>query len=260
MRHDGGEHGEQAESIVDGLLSEERRNIELEEGLSIADIESNAESFRAERQFLERIGQPFPCLRFGYGSIVPFSISPWLQPGFPSGPYAASQWLRLWKRDHHFFEELFHGLFGSIQSEVERGDGFEFVDSDRATAMFRAGATTFLAARISVLRGLRQQGSFLQQAMKLNLRLPRRLSASTTTSPGCLFTVTTDNPGLNVFWSGAYYISPMNFGSPTSPVSAPLQSGHYVFGINGGAYGNAVQWERSFVCPLPGTPSVHLNF
>ena len=39
-----------------------------------------------------------------------------------------------------------------------------------------------------------------------------------------------------------------------------VEAGTYIFGVKGGAYSNAIQWDQQAVCTLPGTPSVHLNF
>jgi hypothetical protein len=78
---------------------------------------------------------------------------------------------------------------------------------------------------------------------------------------GCRFSVHTNSPGLSAYWSGAYYISPNNLGGPTTPAVGVIQAGTYVFGINGGAYGNkTVQWDTNKVCSLPGVPSVHLQY
>ena len=79
-------------------------------------------------------------------------------------------------------------------------------------------------------------------------------------TPGCNFTVSTNSTGLRVFWSGAYRVSPNYFNHPTTPTVSVLQSGTYVFGVDGGAYGNQIQWDLNAVVTLPGNPNVHLNY
>src|SRR3546814_13319664 len=66
------------------------------------------------------------------------------------------------------------------------------------------------------------------------LRILQRNRGKYIQTPGCNFTVTTNSPGLRVFWSGAYWISPRYFGHPTSPTLSVLQSGTYIFGVAGG--------------------------
>ena len=91
------------------------------------------------------------------------------------------------------------------------------------------------------------------------ISIPPTDGASAAHVAGCRFTVSTNTSGLRVFWSGAYYITRHYFGGPTTPAVGTLQSGTYVFGVDGGAY-TSVQWDKAAVCSLPGQPSVHLNF
>ena len=92
------------------------------------------------------------------------------------------------------------------------------------------------------------------------LSLPRRARSSPIPTPGCNFTVTTNSSGLRVLWSGAYRISGNYFSHPTTPTASVLQSGSYIFGVDGGAYGTNAQWDKKAVVTLPGRPSMHLNF
>ena len=59
--------------------------------------------------------------------------------------------------------------------------------------------------------------------------------------------------------SGCRVTTGQYFGAPTTPAIGTLQSGTYVFGVDGGAY-TSVQWDKTAICTLPGQPSVHLNF
>ena len=92
------------------------------------------------------------------------------------------------------------------------------------------------------------------------LNLPQFSGGPRIQVPACSFSVHTNSRGLSAYWSGAYYISSNYHGAPTTPAVGPLQAGTYIFGVKGGAYSNAIQWDQQAVCTLPGTPSVHLNF
>jgi hypothetical protein len=79
-----------------------------------------------------------------------------------------------------------------------------------------------------------------------------------TTTPGCNCEVRTRQADLRVHWSGAYFLSPNLFGAPTSPVSNVLQSGVYIFGVDGGTYRDIV-WDVTKVV-LPGASRIELNW
>jgi hypothetical protein len=55
-------------------------------------------------------------------------------------------------------------------------------------------------------------------------------------------------------------LSPNYFSHPTTPTIGVLQSGTYVFGVDGGAYGNQLQWDLRTVVTLPGSRYAHLNY
>jgi hypothetical protein len=116
-------------------------------------------------------------------------------------------------------------------------------------------AGQFLATRIAAIHEFGDK--FRNASLQM---LHRAGSARRVATAGCNFTVSSNTEGLRVFWSGAYRLSGNYFGSPTTPVTSVMQSGTYVFGVDGGAYGSAIQWDRSAVAVLPGTPSVHLNY
>ena len=97
----------------------------------------------------------------------------------------------------------------------------------------------------------------LSWPIQLNLR--QHSHGPQISAPGCSFEVSSNSTGLRVFWSGSYFISANYFKHPTSPVFGVLQSGTYIFGVDGGDYGNEVRLDTVAVCSLPGEPSVHLN-
>jgi hypothetical protein len=89
-------------------------------------------------------------------------------------------------------------------------DEVSVVDSGEAVQLFRGGLQSFLTARFKA-----RQSNISQK-------------------PGLLFTVSTVTLGLRVHYSPAFFFNPNNvFGSPTTPVSAWIQPGKYVFGAVG---------------------------
>lgn len=129
------------------------------------------------------------------------------------------------------------------------------VSVKEARSAFRTLAITFLSTRIAGVN-LWAAGRWASA----ELRVPRSIwEKNIVPAPGCQFTVVTKNDGLRVFWSGAYYISKKYFGGPTNPARSVLQSGNYVFGIDGGAYVETV-WDDAQVM-LPGyNTSLRLTF
>lgn len=98
-------------------------------------------------------------------------------------------------------------------------------------------------------------GCALRPAQHLDHR-----TTSSSTTPGCTFSVNAISSGLRVHWSGAYRISGNYFSHPTSPASSVLQSGVYIFGVDGGAY-TSPRWDTCTKVTLPGPhTSIMLNY
>jgi hypothetical protein len=155
--------------------------------------------------------------------------------------------------------------------------GYETMSPEQAVFNFREQASSFLATRMAGVRELREEGAERsaprmatagggfdyeeeEKPPPVTLKVAQRVGGNNVNTPGCEFEVSTDSCGLRVFWSGAYRESPNFFNRPTSPTSSVLQSGTYMFGVDGGDYGNVIQWDRNAIVALPGLPSVHLNF
>jgi hypothetical protein len=129
-----------------------------------------------------------------------------------------------------------------------------WIDREEAADTFRRRSIGFLLSRIAGVRSLAEEAS-------PSIRLPQLLGGPPIITPGCHFNVTTNSNGLRVFWSGSSYISPTYFGHPTSPATSILQSGSYVFGVDGCAYGSNIQCDTNATVSLPGPKtSIHLNY
>jgi hypothetical protein len=228
---------------------------QLGEEIPLFDIERDVEVFSAEIQFANRVGVPIPCLPLGIEGdrLAPVSFAHAF--GFPSDirtDYRIEPGRRI------LFEEMFL-RYGS-PSDFEQPQAYTPASTDIARNSFISLATEFLATRITSLRRSDGPRSSVSGAGgEPTLWLSSTRGAPAISTPGCLFTVTTNSPGLRVHWSGAYYIAPNYFSSPTSPVTSILQSGTYIFGVDGGAY-SVIQWDTTAIVSLPGSPLLHLNY
>jgi hypothetical protein len=241
--------------IVGNLLSRERSGFDLQQGLSIVDVEDDSDEFLGDLEILSAIGVDVPALRIGDKDSVPVSLSLIGPESFP---------LRRRGRFSPFFGPYFRDYLLDYYHRVLRADGdfvrgFERMSREQAQSSFLRRATDFLAVRIAAVRDFdddRRRGG----PSRATLNILQRPGGARISVPGCLFSVSTNSEGLRVFWSGGYYISGNYFGHPTTPAKGVLQAGSYVFGVDGGAYGDDVQWDTSALCTLPGEPSVHLNY
>jgi hypothetical protein len=236
---------QRAAHIVEGLLEETREGFDLQEGLSIIDVQRDSSQFNSDLRILSDIGADFPAIRVGDEGLVPISLSLIAGPAF-RGEHL--YWL-----PRYLYEFYYRALrAGEVLPGTER------MPIEEARSTFTSRATDFLASRIAALRD--RDGRLKGALEGPVLNILQRAGGPRTNVSGCSFSVSTNSAGLRVFWSGAYYITANYFGHPTTPTGSVLQSRIYIFGVDGGAYGNVVQWDTSAVCTLPGKPSVHLNF
>jgi hypothetical protein len=217
--------------------------------------------FSTETELADRYGMPIPCLPIGGEGdrLAPVSFEGAF--GVPSNDLADYPT----KLERHIpfraLEELF-AQFHSIGSpaDFEEIGPYKAVSVNFARDSFVLLATEFLATRLASLHpsdGYRP--GFGDAGDEPVLELSRPGGGPPIRTPGCTFVVTTNSFGLRVHWSGAYYIAPNYFNSPTSPVSRILQSGTYIFGVDGGTY-PTIQWDTNAIVSLPGSPSIHLNY
>ncbi len=258
-----------AEGIVERLLSGERARFDLPQGVSIVDVEDDSDEFLGDLEILSTINADVPALRIGDEGSVPVSLSligPEPPPFWRKGRYRGSY-------SPYFRDFLFDYYYRALKPEGDFSRGFGTMPRDEARSSFLRRATDFLAGRIAAVRDFsddRRSGSsrpilnifqrLRPPPSKETLNILQHSGGGRISVPGCLFSVSTNSAGLRVFWSGAYYITGNYFGHPTSPTKSVLQAGSYVFGVDGGAYGNVVQWDTSALCTLPGKRSVHLNY
>lgn len=246
----------QAQRTVGTLLeSGEEAIADIEGEVPISDLETHASQFRAELEFARDIGlEIVPALSIG-GQRIPMSLAlafdvPGLYPGLG---WFSQAWPAPWKY------EFGYGIGEVLRRDLRSRSEDEILPVDKARGAFLQRAATFLATRIAAVRNYESGSPDTTQSTPL-LNIAKRRRGPRISTPGCNFSVSTTSSGLRVFWSGAYWINSNYFSSPTTPVSSVLQSGIYVFGVDGGAYGSQLQWDRSAVVTLPGTSHVHLNF
>jgi len=240
-----------ADRIIQGMFRD-MYNVPVEEYIPIADIEQNAETFKRDLDFLSSINVRVPAAYIGgtVEELVPISLQHYLNGlGLdllaPNLPRYSPFWLE----------------YRYIISDVLRDNSRKSQNTlsyESAQETFERLAKIFLANRIATINEYRESGEGMSAYSTLNVL--QRKDMPRVSTPGCNFKVITNSIGLRVFWSGAYVISPNYFGSPTSPATCVLQSGTYIFGVDGGAYSDKIQWDENAVVTLPGEPSVHLNF
>ncbi len=239
-----------ARQLVDELLDPDIREVESPEGVVLSDLEEDVEDFLSDLRWLRLVQLDVPAVSFG-GSVVPVALSCLDPSGIRLGESAGT-------------DSLSPGPSSSIGRELEKrllrsfdaSSKAELVPHEKARASFFDRSVEFMATRVAALRSL---GATWRAGG--DVRLPERLGGSPASIPGCAFDVMTNSPGLRVFWSGAYRISPRYFAAPTTPASSVLQSGTYVFGVDGGAYGSTIRWDHNAVITLPGPQAaVRLNY
>lgn len=236
----------QAEDLVREMLSYRAESVSAPPGLSIADMQRDANELLYDIDIAMESGLgKLPALRIEE-DWVPAALS---LLGIGQLPRAAFSR----RRRPIYYRELEEARI--LADDFHTRSDVNFIDADEARETFSRRARDFLAQRIWAAGDGGGDSS-----MSRSLRLPPHIGAPPTNVSGCTFTVTTASSGLRVFWSGAYFVTGNHFGSPTSPVSAPLQAGTYIFGVDGGAYGSQIAWDHNAVCSLPGQPSVFLNF
>ena len=233
-----------AQQIINAFLGGEKGFAEIPEQLAVEDIETETKEFLSDIELLEEIKAPALVLRMENKMLIPVALALYFGPHWPmfQSGRPAPLFFREW---------LYEFRLNLTQPNAGRLGAFETISLDEARFSFRSLAGQFLATRIASVR------EFGNASLQM---LHRAGNAHRVSTPGCNFTVSSNSNGLRVFWAGAFRLSGNYFGSPTTPVTSVLQSGTYVFGVDGGAYGSAIQWDTSAVAVLPGTPSVHLNY
>lgn len=246
-----------ARGIVEGLRTEEgreRRLRDLEDGLSVADLQAHAEQFYDDLDLLEYVGLDFPAVRLGDKRLVPVALSEVTRDSVPTSGIPVRLWRPMFPSSY-----LRDMLYEELRRTMRRfGDAATTLSPSEARNTFVSRASEFLASRFAGRRMFAAGGRPGEPPPELSM--PKFIGGPRTKVSGCLFSVHTKSPGLSAYWSGAYRISSNYHGAPTTPVKGVLQAATYVFGVNGGAYGSVVQWDLNKVCTLPGTPSVNLDF
>lgn len=249
-----------ARQVVERCLDREAEDLQIEQDLVVVDIESDANAFSDDLAVLERFDAKMPAVQIG-NEAVPVALE--FAMGWPERellfPRSRLGVRPLW-RGHPFFEEfIYEGLRGYLKGDLQIY-GLTSMDRQEARQTFLRRATDFLATRVGAIRRFRNREPHQTWYQPSFLNLRQRLRGPVVTTPGCNFTVATNSRGLRVFWSGAYRVSSNYFNHPTTPTASVLQSGTYIFGVDGGAYANNIQWDFNAVVSLPGQPYVHLNF
>jgi len=246
-----------ARRVVEQCLERDAEGLEIEPTLAIADVESDARDFAEDLKILGQLGVNMPAVSMG-NDLVPIALEyvvGWSRPSIFGLRFGVRE---PWYRGPYSQEALYEALREYFQSQIV--DRFSSMDRQEARQTFLRRATDFLATRMAAVRRFRSHGPEQAWPGASFLNFPQILRGPSVMTPGCNFTVTTNSTGLRVFWSGPYRLNSNYFNHPTTPTSSVLQSGTYIFGVDGGAYANNIQWDFNAVVSLPGQPHLHLNF
>jgi hypothetical protein len=245
---------ERAAYTVERLFRGQPVELEGDRDMVVSDIEENTREFLVEMDFLDRFKIGIPVCLIDKDK-VPISLAVCLNI-FSRVPYRFQfeQPAAFWPPD-----ALASLLRDAFQKPLPMG--MDVTNRERAQDAFMRRAAESLATRSAAVRKfwINEKRSWHEPSL-LNIR--QWLGGPQISTPGCAVTVTTNSRGLRVFWSGAHYVTSNYFNSPTTPTSSVLQSGTYIFGVDGGAYGSHIQWDFHAVLSLPSShpPSVHLNY
>lgn len=247
---------EQALGLVRQLLDGDAEDINAPEDVAILDVEEDARTFSDDLALLDEIDADVPALVLGDGEAVPVSLAHSLGLADRPSPFGPRPSLGRSPRAGRFFRDAIQQML----REYRATDGMAVLPRRTARDGFVRRGAEFLATRIAFVRKFREGfgARGWNQGALLSIRQWR--TGPRVNTPGCHFVVSTNSHGLRVLWSGAYFVTPNSFAYPTSPASNVLQAGTYIFGVDGGAYGNSAQWDHNAVVSLPGPPSVHLHY
>jgi hypothetical protein len=239
-----------ARYVAESLLSTERADFDLPFDAAIADVELDANDFAVELDILEVHGADAPVVELRPDEFIPVAFSVINRRSFVDDMGIGMARLRGTRPFSIWTDEVLR----TLATRQDLPPAIQLVSRDTARAGFVRRVTRFLATRFAA------HDAFRNEHWSHETLLARwRTDADPVPVPGCEFSVSAKTGGLRVLYSGAYRLVERNFGYPTSPVVATLQSGDYLFGVDGGRYGNDAHWDRAIVT-LPGPPSVHLNY
>jgi len=228
---------------------------DLEDGISIADVQVHADQFYDELETLAYLDIEYPGVHIDSGNPVPVSVTEALPKFFSDAFFLRRDLLR-----YVGFPDR-ERLSQELQRGMRRfGEGVRWLSPTEADDSFIARVTDFLACRLFGKRVLADDEPLRGCPPTATFTMQKFVGGPLTQVNGCHFSVHTKSSQLDAYWSGAYLVTPNYHGRPTSPAIGPLQAGTYIFGVNGGAYGSQVKWDHNKVCTLPGVPSVFLSY
>lgn len=130
--------------------------------------------------------------------------------------------------------------------ERAKEEDFPFVDVDEATSTVRKLLGSFLSFRFW---GLSHLDNSVDQGSQRTGPSGQRTSLGTAKKTYLSVTVDSQNPGLSLEASPAYFITWSYFGAPTSPVTGHLIPGRYIFRGSGTLVPMPTEEPRSFNIP-----------
>lgn len=228
-----------AENLVKKLWKEDAEVLQEERLIDDA-VRMDVAKIKSWYQISERLGQGMLAMKSDWARrvIIPSHAM----------PTSAHSFLSMLEQD--IFNVWIRDIRIAYPNAVE-------VSPDEGRSLFLNGLMDFMVARRKGTEDLAENADRLRRSSPTAISM---ISVRNGVNiPGCLFSVTSNTPGLRALWSPAYGMTSNSFGHPTSPVSGYLLSGTYIFGVDGGAYVNPIWDHAQVTLPGPNT-SVHLNF
>src|SRR5262249_36176479 len=159
-----------------------------EDGLSVTDLQADAEQFYDDVDLLEQFELDFPVVHLGDKGLVPVALSEITAPSAPPFRFAA----RLWRYGFPILP-----MRDLLSEEMRRGkarlgDAATTLSPPDARKTFVSRASEFLASRFAGHRMLVAGGPPGEPPPSLTM--PKFIGGPRTQVTGCLFSVHTNSP------------------------------------------------------------------
>lgn len=198
-------------------------------GLELNDINENLTILKSQIKFLERFGvkDTIPCLTIGK-SIIPIDIFQYFENREKRLSLLPDFYDEYYYR-HFFMEELIDRFLNRIEKSLNKNVTNQNLESVKSNV--KNSLSSFIEMRHASFFN-HNIVSKISKFFRGGGGSPPSISSGARTKY-LTVTVNTNNHGLDILASPAYFVTWKKFGSPTSPVAGYLIPGTYIFGGSG---------------------------
>lgn len=214
----------------------ERRYAEQSEGVPLSDVVTSVGRMAYEFAMARRWDNQLPCMKLDDGGLAPISMTE-----FSGGPFnGTAEWFDLWERYGPFPAPFPRMWLDVLRDGSEDGESLTVASVEEAEESVGRSLESFLSYRFAGIKAWAEwiRGSQLFGGSEGPLggigsgaSVPPPLAVGP--GGGLQVQVSCLTPGLRIHVSPAYFINWIYFGSPTTPVSAYVLPGRYVFAGDG---------------------------